>query len=52
MKLDPKEKRTKEREPNDWFFDELMTAQPEATREFYRIRLLRDALATAKRGSS
>lgn len=25
---------------NDWFFDELMTAQPEATRDFYRAQLL------------
>ncbi len=23
----------------DWFFDELMTAQPEATQEYFRARL-------------
>ncbi|MGE0828374.1 MAG: hypothetical protein AB7O04_03365 [Hyphomonadaceae bacterium] len=23
----------------DWFYDELMTAQPDATREFYRARI-------------
>lgn len=23
----------------DWFYDELMTAQPDATREFFRARL-------------
>jgi hypothetical protein len=23
----------------DWFYDELMTAQPDATQEFYRARL-------------
>jgi hypothetical protein len=26
---------------DDWFYDELMTAQPEATRDFFRARLMR-----------
>jgi hypothetical protein len=25
---------------SDWFYDELMTAQPDAQREFFRARLL------------
>jgi hypothetical protein len=29
----------------DWFYDELMTAQPDATREFYRARLEAAAFA-------
>lgn len=28
---------------SDWFYDELMTAQPDATREFYRLRLVTPA---------
>jgi len=29
---------------DDWFFDELMTAQPEATQEYFRARLRQPAL--------
>ena len=25
---------------DDWYFEELMTSQPEATREFFRAKLL------------
>lgn len=38
------DKRTpREASESDWFFDELMTAQPEATQEFFRARLLEPA---------
>ncbi|MDX2234032.1 MAG: hypothetical protein NW200_06000 [Hyphomonadaceae bacterium] len=32
----------------DFYFEELMTPQPDATREFYRARLLRPADPEAK----
>jgi hypothetical protein len=32
---------------SDWFYDELMTAQPEATREYYRARLNQPARPAA-----
>lgn len=34
---------------SDFFYDELMTAQPEATREFYRARLLQAPRNNTKR---
>ncbi len=37
---------------SDWFYDELMTAQPEATREFYRARLTQPSRAAEPKKAS
>ena len=45
----PKPPRKSSRDPadahGDFYFDELMTPQPDATREFFRSRLLKPAKA-------
>ena len=47
MKMPAADKTAKRTEPHaherDFFFDELMTAQPDATREFLRERLKQQA---------
>jgi hypothetical protein len=45
MKIEPKKPSpvAGEAPASDWFFDELMTGQPDAQRQFYRDRLLTPA---------
>ena len=57
MAAPPSDKKKKLRFPDaapggDFFYDELMTAQPEATQEFYRARLKLEREAAKKKSDT